>query len=125
MRPDAPRRVQRKRAAGWRMPANTVYVGRPTMWGNPFTVGKPGIPDAAEAVRRFSGAVVGFWTGGDYYRPVAHPDSVIGRIIREAPIQLRGRHLACWCALDQPCHADVLLELANGPSCDRMEQRDA
>jgi hypothetical protein len=26
---------------------------------------------------------------------------------------LRGRDLACWCPLDQPCHADVLLELAN------------
>jgi len=26
---------------------------------------------------------------------------------------LRGKNLACWCALDQPCHADVLLELAN------------
>ena len=28
--------------------------------------------------------------------------------------ELRGRDLACWCPLDQPCHADVLLELANG-----------
>lgn len=27
--------------------------------------------------------------------------------------ELRGRDLACWCPLDQPCHADVLLELAN------------
>lgn len=26
---------------------------------------------------------------------------------------LRGRDLACWCPLDLPCHADVLLELAN------------
>jgi hypothetical protein len=28
---------------------------------------------------------------------------------------LRGLNLACWCALDHPCHADVLLEIANGP----------
>jgi hypothetical protein len=27
--------------------------------------------------------------------------------------QLRGKDLACWCPLDQPCHADVLLEIAN------------
>jgi hypothetical protein len=27
---------------------------------------------------------------------------------------LRGKDLACWCPLDQPCHADVLLEIANG-----------
>jgi hypothetical protein len=29
---------------------------------------------------------------------------------------LRGKNLACWCPLDQPCHADVLLELANAPA---------
>lgn len=34
----APIRVQRQRSRGWRMPANTVYVGRPTRWGNPFEV---------------------------------------------------------------------------------------
>ncbi|KMS57958.1 hypothetical protein V473_07255 [Sphingobium cupriresistens LL01] len=28
---------------------------------------------------------------------------------------LRGKNLACWCPLDQPCHADVLLEIANAP----------
>lgn len=27
--------------------------------------------------------------------------------------ELRGKDLVCWCPLDQPCHADVLLELAN------------
>ena len=26
---------------------------------------------------------------------------------------LRGRDLACWCPLDEPCHADVLLAVAN------------
>lgn len=36
----------------------------------------------------------------------------IGKIIENAPF-LRGKNLACWCALDQPCHADVLLEVAN------------
>ena len=34
-----PIRIQRKRTKGWRMPPNTVYVGRPTIWGNPFPVG--------------------------------------------------------------------------------------
>ena len=33
-----PKRIQRKRTAGWRMPENTVYVGRPTRWGNPYPV---------------------------------------------------------------------------------------
>ena len=27
--------------------------------------------------------------------------------------EVAGRDLACWCPLDSPCHADVLLELAN------------
>ncbi len=31
-----PKRIQRKRSKGWRMPPNTVYVGRPTKWGNPW-----------------------------------------------------------------------------------------
>ena len=34
-----PHRVVRRRTKNWKMPANTVYVGRPTVWGNPFVVG--------------------------------------------------------------------------------------
>ena len=33
-----PRRIQRKRTKGWRMPEGAVYVGRPTKWGNPYPV---------------------------------------------------------------------------------------
>jgi len=42
--------------------------------------------------------------------------SVDGRLNRDFYLgELRGHDLACWCPLDQPCHADVLLELANAP----------
>jgi hypothetical protein len=34
-----PKRIQRSRAKGWKMPANAIYVGRPTIWGNPYVVG--------------------------------------------------------------------------------------
>jgi hypothetical protein len=34
-----PKRIQRKRTKGWRMPQNATYVGRPTRWGNPFSIG--------------------------------------------------------------------------------------
>src|SRR6185503_20547492 len=34
-----PKRIQRSRAKGWKMPANAIYVGRPTVWGNPYVVG--------------------------------------------------------------------------------------
>jgi hypothetical protein len=110
-----PKRIQRQRTNGWRMPAGAVYVGRPTKWGNPWHIGDLGIPDATEAVRLFRAAVLGFWSNGDFCRTQAHPDSTVGRIIADAPRELAGRDLACWCPLDQPCHADVLLELANGP----------
>ncbi len=96
-----PERIQRKRTKGWRMPENAVYVGRPTKWGNPFAVGDFGIPDRAAAVERFRE-----WLDGR----VVGPTPPTARQIAE----LRGKYLACWCPLDgAPCHADVLLELAN------------
>ncbi len=33
--------------------------------------------------------------------------------LEEIRAELRGKDLACWCPLDGPCHADVLLEIAN------------
>jgi len=109
-----PVRLRRSRAKGWRKPPGAVIVDRTTPWGNPFRAGDPGVPDRAEAVRLFRAAVLGFTSNGSFCKPQAHPDSYIGRIIRDAPVRLRGRDLICWCPLDAPCHADVLLELANG-----------
>ena len=98
----APKRIQRKRTKGWQMPEGAVYVGRPTKWGNPWKVGAKvmrngqfsAIETPAEAVEMFRrksiGDIAPFW--GE---------------------KLRGKDLACWCPLDAPCHADVLLEWAN------------
>lgn len=114
-----PVRIQRKRTPGWRMPPGAVYVGRPSKWGNPFSVtdfyypGQNSVAEAAaEAVIRFRAAVLGFESNGSFCAPDAHPESIIGRIIADAH-ELRGKDLACWCPPDQPCHAEVLLELAN------------
>ena len=90
---DKPRRVQLRRTRGWRMPKGTVKVSRPSEWGNPFIVGLDG--NAAECVRKFREWMPLHWR-------------------TKAPRMLAGKHLACWCKLDQPCHADVLLEVANG-----------
>lgn len=109
---EKPHRVQLKCTKGWCMPPNTVKVDHSTMWGNPWHIGESGISDAAAAVRRFRAAVVGFESNGSFCKPQAHPDSHIGKIINSAAT-LAGKNLACWCPLDQPCHADVLLELAN------------
>lgn len=118
----APIRLQLSRSKGFNLQeasraANglpAVNVARPGKWGNPWRVGAHGIPDAKEAVRLFRAAVIGFDAGNSFCKPQAHPDSTIGRIIGSAA-ELRGKNLACWCAPGEPCHADVLLELANRP----------
>jgi hypothetical protein len=109
-----PRRIQRKRTKGWRMPEGAVYVGRPTGYGNPF-VGDP--QAAVEAYRQ--------WLTSDSVCVKIGPDHPISsmtyvptwnapeEVRRMAQTYLRGKELVCWCPLDQPCHADVLLELAN------------
>ena len=93
-----PERIQLSRRKGWRMPENTVSVARPTKWGNPFRVGDATIPTTKEAVRRFR-----HWIADRMVVGPPPPD----------PSELRGKNLACWCRLGTPCHADVLLELAN------------
>ena len=109
-----PVRIQRQRRKGWRMPENTVYVGRPSKWGNPFEVGE--IVSLSMAMRsglhpscivRDRAAAVEFFRK-TLMQDAAKYDSTVDCII-----ELRGKNLACWCPLDQPCHADVLLELAN------------
>lgn len=89
-----PKRIQRKRTKGWKMPEGAVYVGRPTKWGNPFRITDQST--AQRTVELFRELVErgGWWA----VNPKRH---------------LRGKDLLCWCPLDQPCHADVLLEIAN------------
>ena len=113
-----PERIQRKRTKGWRMPPNTVYVGRPSTWGNPFHIGMFKDYDAADAVngyQRWMRRELSFRSCENTFgRPPTKQD------IRAA---LRGKNLCCWCSLDQPCHADTLLRLANcGSARNRAEQ---
>jgi len=128
-------RIQRKRTKGWRMPENTVYVGRGTKWGNPYKVGETQIRIPAldgsewEHERRL------YKTSGETHAYVHNSDGShitwhrvedataeqcvklyrdwISYTIRQEFQTLAGKDLACWCPPDQPCHADVLLELAN------------
>lgn len=160
-----PRRLQRSRAAGWRMPADAVYVGRPTVWGNPFPLqgswivwtavslgyradaagrrdaaialyrswitATPAPPGPLASVDAGVGDVITYRDGSS--AAVADVGRAMGRIFagmyedkgegpRPAPrppaldqirLVLGGRDLVCWCPPDCPCHADVLLELAN------------
>jgi len=109
-------RIQRKRTKGWRMPEGAVYVGRPSRWGNPFPIGML-VPEGdpielqhratrRDVVELFEDACAGLLIGGPLFSA-------------EDLAELRGKDLACWCPLEDsrgrpvPCHADVLIELAN------------
>lgn len=90
-----PKRIQRKRTKGWRMPEGAVYVGRPSRWGNPCGVKLWGKQDAVDEFK------------------LALISGCLKITVDDVKRELRGKDLACWCPLDQPCHADVLLKLAN------------
>jgi uncharacterized protein DUF4326 len=113
----APKRIQRRRTKGWRMPDGAKYVGRGADWGNPYvvsntvTITTPSIYDperqdtylySTEITRDVAVLLFRIWVES---RP-----GLMDQIRRE----LGGLDLACWCPLDQPCHADVLLKIANG-----------
>jgi hypothetical protein len=129
-----PERVQLSQAAGWRKPPNTIVVTRATRFGNPFKILPP--------VRGLSRSWRVIWVarGAGFGKlPPAHFDAIVCETEHQAHEQavrlfpgwimapqqadllgqvrreLAGCNLACSCPLDLPCHADVLLELANQP----------
>lgn len=131
-----PIRIQRKRTKDWRMPENTVYVGRPTKWGNPFTLDgdmifcdashrrtilspwvifeeklydkEDGLKQIVKFYEQWINVILPSWNYVNHH--VVKYCLFNSRIIE---IALIGKNLACWCPLDQPCHVDVLLKLAN------------
>lgn len=106
---EVPCRIQRKRTAGWKNPENTVYCGRPGIYGNPY--GSNTGDTQRAAVERFRGRV----------KRIINPDFF-------SPLQ--GKNLSCWCRLCErhqngkslgehcpdcdPCHVDVIGEVLYG-----------
>lgn len=94
------KRIQKKRTKGWRMPANAVYVGRPTKWGNPYE-----IDERYGHTREY---VIRLYENWLHNRLNTDPHFLD---------ELRGKDLACWCPLEDkngnpvPCHADVILKI--------------
>ena len=102
-----PKRIQRKRTRGWKMPAGAIYVGRGSLWGNRYRIGDnllrangETLPITREEAVKFFELEIETW--------------------RQAPEEfekwiapLRGHDLACWCKEGETCHADVLLRIAN------------
>lgn len=128
-----PKRIQRKRTKGFKLPPNCVYVGRPTIFGNPFwhLAKYSSVNDSLVAFRM---AVNGIWepsklkhVGDGPFRIACRDFSDFIKLFALGPRnviqqELRGKDLACWCPLVDkngnpvPCHADILLEIAN--SCE-------
>jgi Domain of unknown function (DUF4326) len=111
-----PKRIQRLRIKGWRMSEGAIYVGRPSKWGNPYTASsametgyKDGHKMAVWAFRQWLAGTPAWGDERDERRTV-----ILARLA-----ELRGRDLCCWCPLIDargnpfPCHADILLSLAN------------
>ena len=88
------------------MPEGAVYVGRPTIWGNPF--------ETATEFRTLLEAILGISGQSQFHQTnlvdFAHVHRIASHIY-----ELRDKQLACWCDLNHECHADVLCELANQP----------
>lgn len=105
-----PVRLQRKRTKGSKLKSPNglpiVYVGRPTKWGNPFAVAGIGNKTSVE---RFALHIGGFFD----YAGIAS--------LKEWLAPLKGKNLACFCKLSEPCHADILLDLANGYSGEKSK----
>jgi len=85
-------RIQRKRTKGWHMPENTVYVGRPSKWGNPYAY-----------IYEYS-----------LYKSLEKYQDWLYEKMQKDPAfldPLEGKNLACWCPLSRTCHADILIAM--------------
>lgn len=98
------------------MPPNTVYVGRPTKFGNFFNHEKLGRRKAASLFRKFMKKRL---SQAERQELGINPmDWLYLCVLRNelkalAKKELRGKNLACWCPQESPCHADTLLDVAN------------
>jgi hypothetical protein len=117
-----PKRIQRKRTKGWRMPENAVSVTRPGKWGNPFVIGdyymRGDFRGDVGAFRMIYTSTIAAHADSRYTKITTASEAVewfrwyMTQVKRDFS-ELRGKDLACWCKEGAPCHADVLLEIAN------------
>lgn len=128
-----PVRIQRKRSKGYNMQEHSqsinglpsIYVGRPTIWGNPYNRVRGNLlPEPfAEAAIKLRMAKRSNVQYSVYVKDAEHATVLykkyldrwfyLGRRTYQRDLvmgALKGHNLACWCPLDQPCHADVLLQ---------------
>ena len=126
-------RIQRKRTKGWKMPKNTIYVGRPTKWGNPFELQGDMIYCDASHRRLYLSKWILWedklynktdglkricelyeqWINNDLPEWNYQNHHIVKPFNNFDLNELKGKNLACWCPLDKPCHADILIKLLN------------
>jgi hypothetical protein len=115
-----PKRVQMSRQRPWRADhPDAVIVDRRSDYGNPFPVGMKVTLYPLDAVGAAEVVELTAEMSVEAFRQyLDHRPGWKAQLAAE----LRGRDLACWCPLEDadgsrvPCHADVLLEIANNPS---------
>jgi hypothetical protein len=105
-----PKRVQRRRSKGWRMPENTIDVTRPGPRGNPFVVGKHG--DRKRCVALFAFLCRGWMNIGADHECILAQKNFLQTFEREKA-KIRGKDVACWCRAGEICHGDIWLRVAN------------
>jgi hypothetical protein len=107
-----PVRIQRSRAKGSHLRAPNslpiVTVSRPSKWGNPFSASLASARSADDKRRLRAASVVKFKSA-----LIGAGRRVLPFTVADVRRELVGKNLACWCPLDEPCHADLLLRLAN------------
>lgn len=115
-----PQRMQLSRKGGFNLQATSKALNglparritRPGRWGNPFTIEDTakayGLDDAAAQAKAVE--LCGLWLRGKLDKKLSPGDPPSRAEIRA---ELAGHNLACWCRPGTPCHADVLIELAN------------
>jgi hypothetical protein len=119
-----PTRVQLSRAKGWRMPPKTVIVSRPSKYGNPhdWRIWRGDWPSWAPITKHESDGISRDEWCKDRATQAFQEDLADGSLVLPVA-DLRGKNLACWCKVGSPCHADVLLELANASPVDGTTAR--
>jgi len=111
-----PERIQLSRRKGWRKPENTVVVARPSKWGNPYQVIQRGKNWQVVDKHGRNGIFLAYRRSARAYAVQMLKDLFEQSrwfSASEIAAELAGKNLACWCPLDEPCHADLLLEIAN------------
>ena len=106
-------RIQRRRTKGWKMPANAIYIGRPTVFGNPFP-GKGQLMSRRDCLMLYRLFLRRRWK--DLERLGVDPVVILNLALLHKKLtdnlpKLRGKDLCCWCPLDKNCHGDILLKL--------------